>query len=230
MIAVPCLSSLTKEVRRLTFASQNARLPAISNRIASQKSSKICRRIPLFSASLCTIAARSQARLSPSCHECRANDTLKDKRKIFVRQAEVHLSHAVWVAERKHTWKKGGRRTPDAPCSNRSPPSIRRLQLTGEEPRGRKPREATRVAARDRAILWVLFDTGITVSELCALRLGDMNRQTRHPASEGKRKQGAPDSTGVKEPWAPALAKIGAICFNLSMAQYPSQTKFELIR
>jgi hypothetical protein len=33
------------------------------------------------------------------------------------------------------------------------------------------------LAARDQALLWVLFDTGITVSELCALRLISTNTQ-----------------------------------------------------
>src|SRR5437764_911138 len=31
--------------------------------------------------------------------------------------------------------------------------------------------------ARNRAILWVLYDTGIRVSELCGLRLGDFDRK-----------------------------------------------------
>ncbi len=46
------------------------------------------------------------------------------------------------------------------------------------QPTEAKGLKAERVAARDRAILWVLFDTGITVSELCTLRLGDVDRQT----------------------------------------------------
>jgi site-specific recombinase XerD len=32
------------------------------------------------------------------------------------------------------------------------------------------------LAARDQALLWVLFDTGITVSELCALHLADLDQ------------------------------------------------------
>ncbi len=32
------------------------------------------------------------------------------------------------------------------------------------------------MAARDQALLWVLFDTGITVSEICALRLADLDQ------------------------------------------------------
>src|SRR5438046_7042494 len=37
---------------------------------------------------------------------------------------------------------------------------------------------AERAAVRNRAILWVLYDTGIRVSELCGLRLGDFGRKT----------------------------------------------------
>jgi len=36
---------------------------------------------------------------------------------------------------------------------------------------------ADRAAARNRAILWVLYDTGIRISELCGLRLGDFDRK-----------------------------------------------------
>ena len=32
------------------------------------------------------------------------------------------------------------------------------------------------MAARDQALLWVLFDTGITVSELCTLRVADLDQ------------------------------------------------------
>jgi site-specific recombinase XerD len=35
---------------------------------------------------------------------------------------------------------------------------------------------AQRMAARDQALLWVHFDSGITVSELCALRLADLDQ------------------------------------------------------
>jgi len=35
---------------------------------------------------------------------------------------------------------------------------------------------AKHLAARDQALLWVLFDSGITVSELCALRLADLDQ------------------------------------------------------
>ncbi len=36
-----------------------------------------------------------------------------------------------------------------------------------------------RAAARNRAILWVFLDTGMRVSELCGLRLGDVDRERR---------------------------------------------------
>ncbi len=36
---------------------------------------------------------------------------------------------------------------------------------------------AERAVVRNRAILWVLYDTGIRVSELCGLRLGDFDRK-----------------------------------------------------
>jgi integrase len=36
---------------------------------------------------------------------------------------------------------------------------------------------AERAAVRNRAILWVLYDTGIRVSELCGLRLSDFDRK-----------------------------------------------------
>ncbi len=36
---------------------------------------------------------------------------------------------------------------------------------------------ADRAAARNRAILWLLYDTGIRLAELCGLRLGDFDRK-----------------------------------------------------
>jgi len=44
-------------------------------------------------------------------------------------------------------------------------------------PRTGKAPGAKRMAARDQALLWVLFETGITVSELCALRVADLDLQ-----------------------------------------------------
>ena len=44
-----------------------------------------------------------------------------------------------------------------------------------------------KMAVRDQAILWVLFDTGITVSEVCALRLSDLDRKTGTLHVRGKR-------------------------------------------
>ena len=45
---------------------------------------------------------------------------------------------------------------------------------------------ATRAAVRNRAILWVLYDTGIRVSELCGLRLTDFNRKQGILTVKGK--------------------------------------------
>jgi site-specific recombinase XerD len=49
-----------------------------------------------------------------------------------------------------------------------------------------KAPEEKRTAARDQALLWVLFDTGITVSELCALRLADLEQHTGSLRVRGK--------------------------------------------
>ena len=43
-------------------------------------------------------------------------------------------------------------------------------------PRKRKMPGAKHMAARDQALLWVLFDTGMTVSEVCALRVADLDQ------------------------------------------------------
>jgi site-specific recombinase XerD len=39
-------------------------------------------------------------------------------------------------------------------------------------------RGAKRTVLRDQALLWVLFETGITVSEVCALRIADLDHHT----------------------------------------------------
>jgi site-specific recombinase XerD len=44
-------------------------------------------------------------------------------------------------------------------------------------PPGEMGRLADRAAARNRAILWLLYDTGIRLAELCNLRLGDFDRK-----------------------------------------------------
>jgi len=41
-------------------------------------------------------------------------------------------------------------------------------------------------AKRDRALLWVLFETGITLCEVCALRLADVDRTTGILSVRGK--------------------------------------------
>jgi site-specific recombinase XerD len=43
-----------------------------------------------------------------------------------------------------------------------------------------------RVAARNRSILWILMDTGMRVSELCGLRLSDVNREQRSLRIQGR--------------------------------------------
>jgi len=45
---------------------------------------------------------------------------------------------------------------------------------------------ADRAAARNRAILWLLYDTGIRLSELCGLRLGDFDRKHGMIVVKGK--------------------------------------------
>jgi len=64
---------------------------------------------------------------------------------------------------------------------------------------------AERMAQRDQALLWVLFDTGITVSELCALRLADLDQHTGRLACERERRQRAPDASRVHLPKPPAF-------------------------
>lgn len=41
-------------------------------------------------------------------------------------------------------------------------------------------------AARNRAILWLCFDTGMSTAELCALRLGDLDRSSGIIAIRGE--------------------------------------------
>lgn len=57
-----------------------------------------------------------------------------------------------------------------------SPEEFERLLLACTPPNEAGP-IATRAAVRNRAILWVLLDTGIRVSELCGLRLSDFDRK-----------------------------------------------------
>ena len=49
-----------------------------------------------------------------------------------------------------------------------------------------KANKAKRTAARDQALLWVLFETGITVSEACTLRVADLDPQTGMLRVKGK--------------------------------------------
>jgi site-specific recombinase XerD len=58
-----------------------------------------------------------------------------------------------------------------------------------------------RITARDQAFLWVLFETGITVSEVCALRVADLDSPTGLLRVRGK---------GGKERQMP----LGSICWS----------------
>ncbi len=58
-----------------------------------------------------------------------------------------------------------------------SPETFEQL-VQASSPSETKAPTAKSMAARDRALLWVLFDTGITISEMCALRLLDVDRKT----------------------------------------------------
>ncbi len=53
---------------------------------------------------------------------------------------------------------------------------LERLLLACAPPQETGPM-AERAAVRNRDILWVLYDTGIRVSELCGLRLSDFDRK-----------------------------------------------------
>ena len=66
----------------------------------------------------------------------------------------------------------------------------------------RKTKEpgAKRTVLRDQALLWVLFETGMTVSEVCALRVADLDQHTGSLRVRGK---------GGKE----RLMPLGPTCF-----------------
>ncbi len=53
-------------------------------------------------------------------------------------------------------------------------------------PGGDSSASMDRVAARNRSILWVLMDTGMRVSELCGLRLWDVDREQRTLRVQGR--------------------------------------------
>ena len=71
-------------------------------------------------------------------------------------------------------------------------------------PRKEKAPGAMRMAARDQALLWVLFETGMTGSEVCALRVADLDLQAGRLACEGKRRPRAPDASRGDLPEPPA--------------------------
>src|SRR6266704_594544 len=51
---------------------------------------------------------------------------------------------------------------------------------------GEKTHCGDRLAARNRSILWVLFETGMRTSELCGLRLADVDENQRSLRVGGK--------------------------------------------
>jgi len=55
--------------------------------------------------------------------------------------------------------------------------------------------------ARNRAILWVLWDTGLLVSEVCALNLGnvDLTQGTLHVQGSGSRERLLPLTPEVRQ-------------------------------
>jgi site-specific recombinase XerD len=81
-----------------------------------------------------------------------------------------------------------------------SPATFNQVMRAGF-PRKGKASGARRTALRDQALLWVLFETGMTVSEVCALRVADLDQQTGSLRVRGK---------GGKERQMP----LGPTCFN----------------
>jgi len=66
-----------------------------------------------------------------------------------------------------------------------SPATFDQAMRVGFPCKGKAP-GAKRMAARDQALLWVLFETGMTVSEVCALRMADLDQQTGSLRVRGK--------------------------------------------
>ncbi|MBO0790330.1 MAG: tyrosine-type recombinase/integrase [Ktedonobacteraceae bacterium] len=69
-----------------------------------------------------------------------------------------------------------------------SPAAWERLLWACEHPKNAGKR-AERARARNRALLWVLFDTGMWATEVCALRLCDVNREQGVLSVRGKGSQ-----------------------------------------
>jgi Integrase core domain len=90
----------------LTFSSRSKVLLLKDILHCLRKLFQICLRTPLFSASFFDVATRPQARsaLLPSRT---SDDTLKNQWKIVMRQAAVHLSHAVLIAREEIQVEKG---------------------------------------------------------------------------------------------------------------------------
>ena len=53
-------------------------------------------------------------------------------------------------------------------------------------PRNGKAPETRRTTLRDQALLWVLFETGMTASEICALRVADLDQPRGSLCVRGK--------------------------------------------
>jgi site-specific recombinase XerD len=78
-----------------------------------------------------------------------------------------------------------------------SPVTFEHMARAGCSHRTKTP-AGRHLSARDRALLWVFFDTGITVSEACALHVADLDPQTgrlRVRGKGGKERQMALGST-----------------------------------
>ena len=61
------------------------------------------------------------------------------------------------------------------------------------------------MAARDRALLWVLFDTGISVSNVCALCVSDLDRKTGTLRVRGKGGKEGQMVLGARPVWDTCL-------------------------
>jgi hypothetical protein len=75
--------------------------------IASKKPSKISTQNPFLSRSFHASCNQVSSALMIFLLSRKPGSTLKDKRKMIVRQAVVHLSHAVWVAREEQDVEKG---------------------------------------------------------------------------------------------------------------------------
>jgi site-specific recombinase XerD len=70
------------------------------------------------------------------------------------------------------------------------------------------------MTARNRAILWLLLDTGLSVSELCGLRLADVDRASGSVTVQGKR--------GLTRTLALSAEGLRAVCAYLDQVRLTS--------